>query len=378
MVNKIKVLYVADTFLPKKDGVIRFILESSKRLGRDFEVSFLVPKLDGSEVAARTLNAKTYFVPVRRFKIADYPPPKPVSKVVNEAIDNADIVFVNSIAPLGASAIKYARSKQKKIIAFAHAIEWELLAYATRFPDKAAGILKPIIRRIYNKCNLILVADNRIASMLRRAKITVPLVKVPLGVDQTKFFPDRIKRVYMRRKLNLTNRFVIGFHGRLSREKNIELLINSFKLVRKQIPDARLLILGDGPEISKIPANADIITTGFVSNPEDYLQAMDVYVLPSSTETTGLSAMEAMSCGLVTIAPNIGAIPSYLNDNVNGVLIDKKSMTADLLANTIKWIYKSPRTALHLRGEASKAIRNFYTWEATTRELEKVFKRVIK
>jgi glycosyltransferase involved in cell wall biosynthesis len=370
----LKVLYVADTAPPKKDGVVRFMLETANRLNtKKFEVSFLLPRFKGSEETMRTMNITTTFVPVRHFKIATYPPANPKSKVVKQAIENTDIVFINSIAPLGSSALKYASKIGKPIVQFVHSIDWELFAYATPFPDKYAGALKPIVRRLYNKSNILLIASSNLKTILRDAKVTTKTTLVPLGVDTRKFKQDRIKRVYMRRSLNLRTNFVIGFHGRLSTEKNIKLLISAFEIVKRKIPETKLLLMGDGTQMKLLRKNQDIIATGFVDNPEDYLQAVDVYTLPSMTETTGLSLMEAMACGLPCIATNVGAIPSYLKDRFNGILLDKDKLDANLLALAIEKLYRDIRLRNEIKENAKKLIPKLYNWDKTTKELEHIF-----
>jgi glycosyltransferase involved in cell wall biosynthesis len=377
--NKIKVLYVADTAPPKKDGVVRFMLETAKRLNSEkFEVSFLLPKVEGSEQAIKNMKLDATFVPVRHFKIATYPPAVPKSDIVKKAIDKTDIVFINSIAPLGSSALKYGKKIGKPVIEFVHSIDWELFAYATKFPDKYAGALKPIVRRLYHKSDLLLVANKGLRVILKSAKIKNKIKILPLGVDIKKFKRDRIKRVYIRRELGLKDNVVIGYHGRLSKEKNIKMLATAFNQIRLKIPNAKLLIMGDGPQMKFLRGNPDILTTGFVDNPEDYLQAIDIYVLPSMTETTGLALMEAMSCGLACIATNVGAIPSYVQDGKNGILLDKNKLDANILSLVIEKLHRNIKLRNEIKQNAPKTIDCCYTWDNTTKELERIFESMIK
>lgn len=375
-IKRIKVLYVSDTFLPRVDGVVRFITETVKRLSPLFEVSFLVPKMHGSEEAAKKLKGKPYLCPVSKFKIEEFPITKPKNNIIKEAVDDADVVFVNTLATLGASALAYAHSKGKPTIAYVHSIDWELFAYATKFPKRAMGTLKPIIRRFYSRANLLLAANRDIVYELKKNRIQGPFVIVELGVDLKKFKPDRVARVQMRKKLGLANNYVVGFHGRLSKEKNIEMLYKSFKLLKIHVPNAKLLVVGDGPERDTLKGLPDVIVTGFVPDPEKYLPAMDVYVLPSETETTGLSLMEAMACGLPAISSAVGSIPSYVKDKQNGILINPKDLSPALIAKAIRTIHDSPVSVNKMKENASKTVRKFYTWKTTVDKLEKIFKKI--
>jgi glycosyltransferase involved in cell wall biosynthesis len=375
---KTKILYVADTAPPKKDGVVRFMMETYIRLNPEkYDISFLIPKIEGAENIARKMNINATFVPVRRFKIANYPTPIPKSKIIREVIDNTDIIFINSIGPLGSASLKYAKKIGKKIIEYVHSIDWELFAYATRFPDRYASKLAPIVKRQYSKSDLLIVANKTIKTILRGHNIENKIKIVPLGVDLKKFKPDLIMRSIMRKKLGLENKFVIGYHGRLSTEKNIKLLVDSFQNIKKRIPKSKLLIIGDGDEKKWFSKQnkiiEDIVNIGFVDNPEKYLLAVDVYILPSQTETTGLSLMEAMAIGLPCIATNVGAIPSYLKNNVNGLLLKKDKLDVNLLSFAIEKLYREPLLRTKLKQNARRIISSTYTWEKTTIELEAIF-----
>jgi glycosyltransferase involved in cell wall biosynthesis len=373
----IKILYVADTAPPKKDGVVRFMLETYKRLNSEkFEVSFLLPKIEGAEKIARTMNLNVTFVPVRRFTVATYPPAIPKSKIIKEVIENTDVVFINSIAPLGGSALTYANKIGKPVVEFVHSLEWEHFAYATKFPDKYAKVLKPIVRRAYNKSNVLVVANKGIKNSLKTMKLTPKIEVTSLGVDQKKFCFDRIKRVYLRRELKLTNSFVIGYQGRLSREKNIKLLAETFDKINQKIPNSKLIIVGDGLE-KKYLKNPNILHIGFVDNPEDYLQVMDMFVLPSMTETTALALMEAMSTGLPCIATNVGAIPSYLKHRFNGILLNKEKLDSTVLEYAILKLYKDARLRKKLGDNAANTIGTAYSWDKTTTHLENIFEEVL-
>lgn len=376
--KRIKVLFVSDTFVPRVDGIVRFIKEVSKRLSPLFEVSFLAPDFHGAIQAAKKMKGKAYLCPPSKFEIEEYPLTAPKNKTIHSAVDPADVVFINSIAPLGARALLYAYSIKKPIVIYTHAIDWELLAFATKFPNRAIEVLKPIIRRMYDKANLILAPNKDVVNILKQGRIKGKFEIVGLGVDTKVFSLDRAMRMKMRKKLNLTDSYVIGFHGRLSREKNIELLYKAFKLFKIHVPNAKLLIVGDGPERAVLKGTKNVILTGFVDNPEDYLQAMDVYVLPSKTETTGLSLMEAMACGLPVIASAVGSIPSYVSNRKNGLLVSPSDLSSALIAKAIRTIHDNPISARRMRDNAVKTVRTFHNWDHTTKKLENIFKRLAK
>ena len=135
------------------------------------------------------------------------------------------------------------------------------------------------------------------------------------GIDTEKFKYNPQKRIEMRQKLGVESQFVIGHVGRFNYQKNHEFLINVFEAVVQRDPSCRLLLVGSGDDMKKIQKLViskcleDRVTfTGSVTNVEDYLQAMDVFVFPSRFEGLGIVAIEAQCSGLPVVASS--AVPT--------------------------------------------------------------------
>ena len=129
------------------------------------------------------------------------------------------------------------------------------------------------------------------------------------GIDIERFGYDPQKRTGIRRKLGIDDRFVIGHVGRFTKEKNHIFLIDIFEAVSQRDSAARLLLVGAGEEMGTIRQlvrqrclEDRVIFTGSVTNVEDHLQAMDIFVLPSRFEGLGIAAVEAQCAGLPVIA----------------------------------------------------------------------------
>ncbi len=122
-------------------------------------------------------------------------------------------------------------------------------------------------------------------------------------------------RNHVRRELDLENAFVVGHIGRFIDAKNHGFLLDIFNEVLIQKPNAKLLLVGDGPNRKAIENKADkleirqsVIFVGFRSDVHKLLQAMDVFVFPSLFEGLPVTLIEAQANGLPCVASN--TVPS--------------------------------------------------------------------
>jgi glycosyltransferase involved in cell wall biosynthesis len=117
--------------------------------------------------------------------------------------------------------------------------------------------------------------------------------------------------------------------GRLIDRKGHGPLIDAFAIVRGRVPDARLIIVGDGPargalERRAVRRGVDAATTfaGTVYPTADLLSDADVFVFPSLVEPQGLALLEAFAAGTPVIATRTGGIPEMLHDGIDGLLVE--------------------------------------------------------
>lgn len=156
---------------------------------------------------------------------------------------------------------------------------------------------------------------------------------VPLGIDTSKFRYDAQTRKIMRERLGLGDAFVVGHVGRFSHVKNHRFMVDTFKSLTSRAPDARLLLVGDGELASDIKEYTvslglehSVIFAGKRDNVEDYLQAMDAFILPSLSEGLGYAALEAESTGLKCFLSK--SVPLEVDMTGNCLFLDIKKKGA--------------------------------------------------
>jgi glycosyltransferase involved in cell wall biosynthesis len=152
---------------------------------------------------------------------------------------------------------------------------------------------------------------------------------------------------------------VIGTVARLDSVKNQPMMLQTTRALIDQGYKVRLLLVGDGPERQNLEAERKrlaldnaVIFTGFQSKPADYLSLMDLFLLPSFTEGTSMTLLEAMSLGIPTVATRVGGTPEIVEDKETGFLIESNDQEA--FTRAIKNLLDQPEQRKKM-GSAAKA-----------------------
>lgn len=149
------------------------------------------------------------------------------------------------------------------------------------------------------------------------------------GVDLTKYRFDIELRTQYRKDLGIDNNFVIGTVGRIETPKNPMFIIDVFCEILINVPNARLLWVGDGTlmssvkeKIAQLNIEDKVLLVGSKGNVSDYLQAMDVFLFPSLWEGLGMSLIEAQATGLPCVCSDVIPDEAHVTD-----LMIKKCLT---------------------------------------------------
>ncbi len=112
--------------------------------------------------------------------------------------------------------------------------------------------------------------------------------------------------------------------------------------------------------------------TGFVNNVENYLQAADIFVMPSTTETTSLATIEAMSCRIPVVVTKVGYLKDYVIEKFNGLLFPAENEY--LLRKKVELLLGDPRIRQIIGKNARKTVKQRFDWEKTVILLNKALK----
>jgi glycosyltransferase involved in cell wall biosynthesis len=195
--------------------------------------------------------------------------------------------------------------------------------------------------------------------------ITAPCRIIRLGIDTAKFVPPKDKRKAKALVGVEANSFVIGYVGRLGREKDVLTLYRAFLQLSKKVTNSRLLIVGDGIADVKrhMMHNNRVVLAGNQSDVSPYLQAMDVFVLPSLIETTSLATLEAMSTQVPVICTPVGLIKEYIREKKNGLLFPVGNSL--ILSLKLEWLASDTDTRTNLGKAGRETVLKEYSWQRT-------------
>jgi glycosyltransferase involved in cell wall biosynthesis len=374
-----KLLIASDNFLPRWDGTARFLCEILPKLKESFDVSIIAPDYTQGKQFNRFMDVPVKLLSLSKLKFGDYQPAKFHPLKIARAVKKADIVFIQALSSIGMMATIFAKIFRKPILAYAHSVEWELIDKSITRTNLIRTIAAPLAISVniglYNRVNKILVPAQIIKEKLENALILTKKAIVPLGVNHLLFKPANNKEAKIKLNLN-PKELIIGYSGRIGREKDLPTLYKAFQIVKKIIP-CKLMVLGKGIEIKEVFQDTkDIIFFKDLNNIQEYLKAMDIYVLPSLTETSSLSTMEAMSCGLPVISTRVGAVPEYIDGKTNGLFFPKKNYK--LLAKKIIKLCKNPELRTTLSKNARSTILKKFNWNNTSKLIVQELKGLLK
>lgn len=215
-----------------------------------------------------------------------------------------DVVHIHaSTAMLMIYAFPVWKEKEVKIIYHSH---------ATMFERKGNKVIHTIFRYFVNKFSDYKIAVSKTAAQFmygKKGMLDAVIIKNGIYIDKYTFNLE--KRKNLRSVLNIDNSFVLGHVGRLSHVKNHPFIIKVFEQLHKIDNNAKLLLIGDGEEKSKIKKMLqekglleDVILYGTSDSVGEILCAMDCFIFPSHHEGNPIALIEAQANGLPVIVSN--------------------------------------------------------------------------
>ncbi|MBP7898584.1 glycosyltransferase [Candidatus Gracilibacteria bacterium] len=379
-----------DVFPPSVNGVASSILLLSKELVKrghyvkvftssiDKKNRLTKKKLEGIEVSYST-SLPSLFYPDVKLGVPFYP-----NTVYQLMKDDIDVVHFHTPLPMGADGIIAGKMLGKPIVGTFHTYfmepEYLKVIGLNIMGDKVNNMLAKLgwkyANLYYNSADLVTTPTESTRKALVKYKIKRPTKTISNGIRVPHLPKEKLT------KHHASNNLL--YVGRLSREKNLDILIKAFKIVHDKKSELRLIIIGDGPAQNDLEELAH--TEGLekfihfkgkipfekLLESNTYVDAA-MFVSASTSETQGLSIIEGMSYGLPVVAVAKRGIPELIKDNG---LMSKTANAKDIAINILK-IIENPVLAKKM-SLASIKRADKYSIETITTQFEHVYQKLIE
>jgi glycosyltransferase involved in cell wall biosynthesis len=230
------------------------------------------------------------------------------------------------------------------------------------------------------------VSDEVAAVVVEMGVPRQQIVVTPVGVDLQRFGPHA-SRQNMRRRLGLQNRFVIGWVGSFRPFHSLHLALEATKRLQESVPEAALLLVGDGQERRRTQALADemrvhAVFTGTIPYEQvaGHVAAMDVAVIlgagGQAFHYSPLKLREYMASARPVVAMRAGEVGRILRDGVDGLLVQPGDASA--LARAIRLLYDRPDLRHRIGAAARERAVAEWSWDAQLRRVTEVLESAAK
>ncbi len=238
----------------------------------------------------------------------------------------------------------------------------------------------------YYWCDKMIFISQPLIDWALRERVARPekIVKIYSGIELEKFQPateaarNRIRKQWGLKK----NHKVMGIVSKLWEGKGHADLLRAFAEIRKEIPQARLVIVGEGDlraslehQASELKIGDSVIFTGFRDDIPDIVSMLDVAVLPSLFEGMGRVLLEAMAMERPVVASRVGGIPDLVDHGVNGLLVPPED--AGELAAAIKKILLDPQLGREMGRAGQKKVSEQFSADYMAQAIERVYRELM-
>lgn len=252
-----------------------------------------------------------------------------------------DIIHSHTEFGIGTFARIIAKQLNIPLVHTYHTMYEDYVHYITKgyFNDTSKKIVEYLTKFYCDKTAKELIVPTKKAYDLFKEKYKVDkdVHIIPTGIEIEKFYKEnldnkKLERIREKYKIN-KNDFIILYVGRLGEEKNVDFLLDNQEYFVKNNKSVKLLIVGDGPDykkyvnkVKKLNLEENIIFTGKVpyNNIQYYYNLGNIFVTASTTETQGLTLIEAMAASIPVVCINDESFKNTVIDGLNGFIFNNK------------------------------------------------------
>ena len=332
-----------DTYYPQINGVVSSVRTLERELNKLGHKVFIFTTTDPNANQSlprvyRIPSMPFVFLPTHRMALVY--PPKLLLRVRRLKLD---IIHTQTEFPLGVLGKLVAELYDLPNVHTYHTMYEDYTHYVANGHLITRGMAKRYSRIFCNRARAVIAPVEKARTSLLEYGVKRPIHVIPTGIDLSKFKTpsDDTDLKALKSELNLkADAPVVLFLGRIAKEKSIDIIIKAMPELISNLPDARLLIVGGGPIIDDLiqltealGIRESVIFTG--PKPWDiisvYYRLGDIFVTASTSETQGLTYIEAIAAQCPVIAKKDPSIEGLIVHGETGYLFEHDSELAGLM-----------------------------------------------
>jgi L-malate glycosyltransferase len=228
---------------------------------------------------------------------------------------------------------------------------------------------------------VVAVSGEVAGSIALRLPASVPVAVVRNGIAIEPSVPTWRAEVRERHGLP-ADAPVVGTVAVFRAQKRLDLWLQAARRVADTLPEARFLLVGDGPrraEVESLIETLDlgdrVVLAGLREDPRPYFAALDVFLMSSEFEGLPLALLEAMAYGLPVVATAVGGVPEVLSDGIDGRLVPFGAVGE--LADRVAELISDEALRGRLAAAARQRVRDQFSVERMAREIEAIYDDIL-
>ncbi|GAB3854860.1 hypothetical protein GCM10029963_48560 [Micromonospora andamanensis] len=382
-----RILIGADTYAPHVNGASYFAQRLAVALTARHDVHVVAPSTDTRNHAGMSSDGvvehRVRSVPVPGHSRFRFCPPLGLRAAARRILDEVqpDVVHVQSHFPLCRALVDAARERGLFVIATNHFMPENLIHY---LPIGDAGRTRAHAwawrdaARVFAKADIVTAPTPYAAALAVVSGVSEPVLPISCGIDLARF-REQAPAAEFRWAHSLAHKPTITYVGRLDAEKNLDVVIRAFALVRRSL-DVQLLLVGTGSEDRTLRSLAGelgvaehVTFTGFIPDedlPSAYA-ASTVFVNAGTAELQSLVTLEAMASGRPVIGADAAALPHLVRDEETGYLFPPGDVV--VLAERLLTVLCDPKHAEEL-GHRARAVAEQHDQTRTVSAFEQLYR----
>lgn len=288
-----------------------------------------------------------------------------------------DEIFISTPGSIGVFGLFMSKLFNTKCIGVYHT-DFTMQIADIAEDESITNLLEDFTRWFFVQVDEIRVPTKEYMDILEKRGLDRNKMKLfKRGLDANLFVSKKDSKAKIKKNYKINGGINLLYAGRISKDKNLDFLIEIYKDLLKTRKDLNLLIAGDGPYLSELKDKTKkyngIIYTGRLLQEElsDVYSGSDLFVFPSITDTFGMAVIEAQACGLPVLVSDIGGPKEIVIDKKTGYVLqnDSKKNWVDKINDIINLIEKNPGEYQKMKTESRKMAVENSDWNMVLNDL---------